>query len=296
MLKEYRYTTNMMGTKLVVLFWSEFVPNDTYERIASFGQSIEHQFSRFLSFSELSLLNHNKNRIVTKLFWEIFLLGTELYQITDGVFNPFLSPDRLGYDKDFNQYRKHFYPISNYINNLRNISFLEIITDPNTKKIELRDNQVMDFGGFLKGWTVQKMREFVQPEIPMGIINLGGDMITFGKIYNQPEAKIYNPVIPEKTLSLFLDNKVLATSGTYKRKWGNFHHILDPENQSSTQSDLISASVIHADGFIADAFATTAIVLGSERAIVFLKKQTCEYILIKNNGDIVYSETLNIKK
>ena len=67
----------------------------------------------------------------------------------------------------------------------------------------------------------------------------------------------------------------------YKRKWkcidGDVHHIIDSRSRISVQSDVVSASVIHKDGAVADAYATYAIVLGMERALDFLQSEGIDF-------------------
>lgn len=128
--------------------------------------------------------------------------------------------------------------------------------------------------------------------LPASIINLGGDIASHGTELDGKDfvIKIKNPIDAEKPIVMSVKNKCLATSGIYKRKWkGGLHHILDPKTKISSASDIISATVIHDLGSHADAYATVAVILGTEKAVEFLDKRDCEYVLIKGNGAILKS-------
>lgn len=283
--KEYKYSDRLMGTDFQVSLFSETDPQELFQQLKDFGGGYEKQFSRFQSTSELSQVNKHKQYQVSEVFRQLFNLAQDLFQDTEGVFNPLLSPYTLGYDRDFILFGESFSPLNQEINT----DFSSIVFDPTSNQIKLKENQTLDFGGFLKGWLVQKMQESVV-HLPASIINLGGDIASHGTELDERNfiIKIKNPIDLDKPLEVAIKNKVLATSGVYKRKWkGGLHHILDPKTKTSCASDIISATVIHDSGAYADAYATVAVILGSEKARVFLDQRDCEYVLIRDNGDII---------
>lgn len=66
----------------------------------------------------------------------------------------------------------------------------------------------------------------------------------------------------------------------------NLHHIVNPYSKISSESDLISASVICKDGYIADAYATYAIILGMNKAEKFLVSRGVNFVLIDVHGKV----------
>ena len=68
------------------------------EKISSY----ESRFSRFLPLSELSVLNREKDKIVSDTFFTVTTEAYKLFSSTHGVFNPLVQIERLGYTDDYN--------------------------------------------------------------------------------------------------------------------------------------------------------------------------------------------------
>lgn len=280
-LKEHHFSAPLMGTQLEVVLIHDQPCDQVFARLLKFGQQLEQQFSRFLPDSELSQLNAHGELEASDQMLELFELAQALNKQTEGVFNPLLSPVHLGYTQDFNTYGTEFLAQSDDFND----DLDSIVIDQKT--IRLSPNQTLDFGGFLKGWTVQAMSALTLG-LQGSIINLGGDIYVAGRDLNSDafELEIDNPVAPSEPTIVSLKNEALATSGSYKRQWQGKHHIVDGARHDSSQSDLVSASVMGPDGAQADALATAAIVLGAERAASLLDELGLRYVLIGEGGEV----------
>jgi thiamine biosynthesis lipoprotein len=160
--------------------------------------------------------------------------------------------------------------------------------DKENHSITLPIGAYIDFGGIVKGWCVEQLAKQYIQNVHGIIINLGGDIAAFGNdLYTKKfQMSIWNP-ITKKEISMKIHNEVLCTSGTYKRYWGNYHHIIDPFILSSSQSDLLSASIIHKNGGICEAIATACIIWGKEKSINFLEQEKISYLLIEKTGEIM---------
>lgn len=269
--------------------------DETYEKILSIAYAYEQHFSRFLKKSELSLLNKKKSLIVSTTFFYTFLVSKKLHNLTKKIFNPLVQIEKSGYNATFEN-------IKNTIRTKKtgsySTSYEKIHVNKETKRITLAPTQKLDFGGFLKGHVAQKMAEKAKedPAIHGVIINIGGDICSRGTDeYNQTFLfSVYNPVTKKEIHNIALKNQSLSTSGTYKRIWETqnkkMHHILQSQDKENPDSDLVSASIIAKDGSVSDAFATTAIILGTQKAQKFLEKHPVQYILIKDNGTILTNQ------
>ena len=280
-MQEYSYRIPLMGTKLDVIFIHDEEPIGLFDKLTTFGQSVESQFSRFIPDSELSQVSLKTKSHVSDRFAEVLTLAFQLNEKTKGLFNPLLSPKQIGYNQDFNTESENFKSLSGKTN--MNIDMLSM----NNNIVQKEKDHFLDFGGFLKGWTAQKMSEQCSA-IKGSIINLGGDVVVKGCDLNTEDfhMTIHNPLNPKQPIPIRLKDEALATSGTYKRKWEDKHHILDPQTQDSSRSDLISASIITNDAAVADALATVSIILGKTKAIDFLELQKVRYLLIDQDGQI----------
>lgn len=300
MLKEYNYHTKAMGCNFDMTFIAETETEaDKYFiQAKTIVTAQEKRFSRFDKNSELSFLNKNKSLKFSPEFRDVYKIARDLYDQTKGQFNSLLQVARIGYDKTFEK-----------IIDKENINSEEIEYNINMEDILISDQgialgkkQQLDFGGFLKGYVTEKIAKSINSAYGM-IINIGGDVYVRGKDQNKEKfvLEIINPRDGSKNISLEIFNESLCTSGTYKRLWeikslkNKKHHILDYKTRDSTQTDIISASVIHKNGAWADALATLAITLGSREAKKFFDTQKIEFVAICTNGDIITSKIFKNK-
>ncbi len=274
-----------------------FIANSTaqadgyFTQASKMAQKYEKRFSRFDVDSELSILNDKKSLRVSDEFLNVYWVAYRIYKQTQGKFNPLMQVANVGYDKSFEKIdNDNSSQLENldYDTNLDNVSIVK-------NQIILQETQKLDFGGFLKGYVTQKIAHSIKSDGGI-IINIGGDMYVRGsdKDKNKFVVEVAHPADESKNISFPIINKSLCTSGVYRRKWtidkSKKHHILDINTKDSAQTDVVSASVLHNKGAIADAFATVAVTLGMDRAENFLTKQNgVDFVLIDVNGDIITS-------
>jgi len=294
MTREYNYSTKVMGCD----FDMTFIANSTAQADRYFTQAVniahsyEKRFSRFDSESELSCMNKNKSVEVSREFLDVYWVAYHLYKKTHAQFNPLVQVSRIGYDRSFDMIsdnsQLNSVVESEYNTNLDDVAIL-------SHRLILQDSQKLDFGGFLKGYVVQKIAQIIDNEQGM-IINIGGDMYVHGRDeqWQKFVVEISHPHDESKNISVPLMDKALCTSGTYKRKWKQSnkqkHHIVDAQSKDSTQTDVISASVVHKEGAVADAYATLAIIWGSQKAKKFFDSQQLDFVIICENDDILASD------
>lgn len=269
---------------------SKDVADVAHETMQDIVRAADARFSRFIPTSELSQLNARQSEVVSPEFMEIFLIAQRLYAETSGVFNPLVDISRFGYDADIEIVRganREGQPESLY-----DIAFERSAVDGDT--LMLAPGQHLDFGGFLKGHIAERMAHAV-PGLTGVIVNLGGDIYTLGDDAdgNPFEFNIEHPLDSDQSLSFSARNKGIATSGSYRRHWSYrgvpFHHILDRTGTQNPDTDILSATVVAPSGADADAYATTALVLGLEEGAQFLEAHGCDYCLIKTDGSLLSS-------
>ncbi len=290
---EYNFDKKLMGSDLVVALITDSHEHarEIFERMSAIGDAYEKQFSRFIATSELSVLNERKKNIVTPEFLRITHLAHALFTETDGVFNALLQVHNAGYTKDFSLLTDAVQEtdVGSY-----DADFSLVHIDDTTRRITLAPTQKLDFGGFLKG-HVAEILSHECANITGCIVNLGGDIFTRGTDANgQPFVfSVYNPVTKEHMLSIPLHNSAIATSGTYKRTWktkdGHVHHILEANSKKNPSSDIVSATVISPEGYRADAYATVALILGSQKASALLTRKGLPFVFITKTGDCIHS-------
>ena len=167
-------------------------------------------------------------------------------------------------------------------------SLLQLV---NYKKVSLKNNQIIkenpnikiDFNAIAQGYSVDVLADFLETKgIQNYLVEVGGELKAKGKKESE-EWKVGIDQPSEEDSSerkleaiINLNNKALATSGNYRKFYveGNqkLSHIIDPKTGYPAKHNLLSTTVIAADGITADAYATAFMVMGLQKSIAFLEK------------------------
>lgn len=128
-------------------------------------------------------------------------------------------------------------------------------------RVTIPENMTIDFGGFGKGWLIDKLAHlFIAHDTHEFIINGGGDLYVHTS--RPTEIGLEHPYDPSKTIgSTRIGYGGLGVSSNIKRTWkkdGTRHaHILDPHSSVPTQKPHIISAYVRADtALIADTMAT----------------------------------------
>jgi FAD:protein FMN transferase len=152
-------------------------------------------------------------------------------------------------------------------------------------KIIKKDPRVaLDFNAFAQGYSVDVVSEFLHSKkIYSFIVEIGGEVYAKGKKPNGEnwsigiEQPIDNPESsnPLKA-TIQLEDKAIATSGNYRRftiiDGVKYAHHIDPKTGYPAKNNLLSASVLSNECISADANATGILVMGLDKAKIFLNE------------------------
>lgn len=160
------------------------------------------------------------------------------------------------------------------------------------------NGSIIDLGGIAKGYIADRVKEYLlESGAKHGIINLGGNVVVFGREYT---VGIEEPFTGGIAATVKLKDKTAVTSGTYQRyieSDGNiYHHVLDPETGYGVQKGLTSVTVIGESSFDCDALSTCCLLLGLEDGLALIEKtENTEAVFIDENGKITVTSGLSIK-
>lgn len=117
----------------------------------------------------------------------------------------------------------------------------------------------VDPTGVVKGWAVQRAAEMlIEADVERFAIGVGGDVVVRAGSGPSWRIGIRHPVVSDRVAAVVeLHDGAIATSATYERGT----HIVDPRNGRPVEL-LQSATVVGPDLTYADAYATTAFVMG----------------------------------
>ena len=120
----------------------------------------------------------------------------------------------------------------------------------------------IDLGGLAKGWMADRLVERLGDN---ALANVGGDLAARG---GGPIGEGWP--IRFGGESIALHDGAAAMSGTWRRRWGLVHHLIDPRTGRPAETDLAEVEVLARTGVDAEVLAKTALLLGSRAAPDFL--------------------------
>lgn len=288
-------TRKLLGTTIEITIISD--EPKTAERIRyvfDYFYSIEQEFSRFLPESSLGLLNTHKKAIVSKRFLELMEVSRNMYQKTNGFFNPLVSVAKLGYSHSFDEWD---FESQGWVIDT-NFEAIQIEGDI----ITLQPWQSLDFGGIAKGWAVDKatslIRLFGYDDF---FVNAGGDIYASGTNEEWDGGWIIgveNPFSGEIIASLNLKNTAIATSGSYKRKWDiaekKYHHLVNPLT-GGNENAIISVTLISPECASSDGFTKSVFNAPVSEGIRLIEQNNMEGIIFTKSGQLLYTKGLQDK-
>ena len=182
------------------------------------------------------------------------------------------------------------------------VNYKEIVLDRDQLSVYLtKPGMKIGFGSIGKGYAANRaMEKMKQHGIRSGMINAGGDLISWGKNINHEawSVGIANPDQDQGIAGwLALEDVALVTSGDYE-KFFTYHqqrygHIIDPRTGYPAMG-IKSVSVICPDAELADALATAVYVLGETEGLQLLNQLTgVEGLIITSDNQMLKSENLD---
>lgn len=274
---------------------------DLEEEILQSLKAVDNSLSMFNENSTVSKINRNESEETDELFRNVFELAQRVSKETDGQFDVTVAPLVNAWGFGFKNDQT---PDSAQVDSLLELVGYDKVTlvDENLKKKD--DRIIMDFSAIAKGFGCDEVaRMFREKGIENFMVEIGGEVVTGGtnskglawKIgINKPEndsTLLSNDI--EKVIQL--SNCALATSGNYR----NFYykgdkkiaHTINPSTGYPVQQDILSSTVLAPSCAEADAFATSFMVMGREKAMQILEKNSqimAFFIYMDNENDKGY--------
>jgi thiamine biosynthesis lipoprotein len=282
--REYRFLEGYtQGTTYHITYYDPQGRN-LVSQVDSILEGFEQSLSIYRPQSLISRINNNDSSAVADyLFTEVFNKASEVSEATGGAFDITVGPlvNAWGFGKD----------TLPRIDSSRIDSLLKFV---GYKKIRLINGRIVkedprifiDVNAIAQGYTCDIVaRYFEQLGIKNYMVEIGGEVRARGKNPNGRTWRIgidkplTGNYIPGYELQAIvpLRNAALATSGNYRKfhviNGVRFAHTIDPHTGYPVMSNLLSASIIAADGITADAYATACMVMGLDRSKQFLEKR-----------------------
>ena len=288
---------------------------DTYMTLTAYGENaqtavdlaeeridkINALLSTGIESSEVYLINKNNGGVLTEDASYLLGRSLQLNEMTDGLYDITIYPlmELWGFtDKNFKV------PSDEEINALLPlVNSKNILYDTETSELFFdKEGMKIDFGAIAKGYTSSEiMRIYEEQNVECGIVNLGGNVQTYGHKPDGSEWKIgiQNPDKEKDFLGVLeTSDKAVISSGDYERFFMEdgvrYHHILDPRTGKPADSGLRAVTIVCDDGTLADGLSTSLFIMGKEKAVEFWRQHADEFdmILFTKDEELFISEGL----
>ncbi len=245
------------------------------EEIMKELNAVDASLSMFNKQSTITKLNNNQTQQTDSLFLQVFHLSQQVSKATNGAFDITVGPLVNAWGFGF---KNEQLPDSSQVDSLRNfIGWQKVCIDDNGLLHKKDNRMVLDCSAVAKGFGVDRVADmFRRYGIKNFMIEVGGEIVLNGKNDkgNPWTIEIKKPTEDneqEGQAIVRLTEGALATSGNYR----NFYitedgrklaHTIDPRTGYPVQHSVLSASVLAPTCAMADAFATSFMVMGLEEA------------------------------
>jgi thiamine biosynthesis lipoprotein len=251
--------------------------DDAISRAFGWFHAIEERCTRFDERSELVRLTAQAGTgvAVSAILYEAVQFAVMVAEETGGVFDPTVGHrmQARGFDKNYRT-GECIRPAGGFHDD---VSYRDVLLDPERRTITLRRPLTLDLGAVAKGLAVDTAARELEMFTDFAI-DAGGDLYLGGS--NEQGAPwsvgIRHPRREHELIAtLRVSNQAVCTSGDYERQ----HHILDPRTGASAGT-VASATVVAPRAMLADALATAVFVLGPQEGIRLLNRVGVEGLIV----------------
>ncbi len=250
-------------------------------------QKFDQYYSRFIPDSFVYSLTNRKGIIeVEEDFISLLWLYLPLYHLTGGLFTPLVGHllSQAGYDENYSFREKDLQDVP---------AFTDVVEIVDPTHIDLKRPVLFDFGAIGKGYLIDKVAQLLRSSgIADYTVDAGGDIVCQTTHEKDLRVGLEHPFDLSKVIgAITLKNQAICGSAGNRRKWGRFHHIMNPKTKQSPD-DVIAVWVIAQRCAVADGLSTCLFFVPPEK---LLKQFSFQYLIVKKNGKAVYSKGLPLK-
>lgn len=304
----YRKTSDFIfGTTYHVTYQCD---SDLTQSIKAELLKVDASLSPFNKESVITAVNENKNVQLDDMFKEVFNLAMDISKDTDGAFDITVAPLVNAWGFGF---KNGSQPSSHQVDSLLQLVGYEKVSMVDGK-VTKRDPRIMlDCSAIAKGYGTDRVARLLQSRgIQNYMVEIGGEVVTSGVNPDRVPWKIGVTKPTDDSLNighelqtvLNVTDKAMATSGNYRNyyfKGGKkFAHTVDPKTGYPVQHSILSATVLSKSCAVADAYATSFMVMGFDKARQVLERhpELMAYFIYSNQKgdmDVWYSPSLREK-
>lgn len=273
-------------------------------------EKVDMSLSPFNKNSIITAVNQNREVELDEKFLEVFQKAMMVSKETDGAFDITVAPLVNAWGFGFTN---GIYPNPAQVDSLRRIVGYEKVSLVDGKVVKQDPRIMLDCSAVAKGYGADVVATFLRSRgVKNFMVEIGGEIVTSGVNAERLPWKIGvtkptdDSLSVEKEMQTILNvtDKAMATSGNYRRyyyKGGKkFAHTIDPMTGYPVQHNLLSATVLAKDCATADAYATSFMVMGLDKAKKVLERhpELMAYFIYSNRegqNEVWFSPSLKEK-
>jgi len=258
--------------------------SDLHDEIDSILRVFDSSLSSYDSSSIISSVNRNVPDVLTdSMFRTVFRESSRVYQVTGGAFDITLAPliNAWGFGPGQQQDVD-----SALVDSLLQYVGMDKIILVGDRVRKTNPHVRLNVNAIAQGYSVDVVASYLEGLACKNyMVEIGGEIRTKGM---NPKGNFWRigvdrpelgSMIPGKQLQVIISmhNRSLATSGNYRKFYEKdgvmITHSIDPVTGYPKASNLLSVSILTDECITADAYATACMVLGLEKAKIFIENQ-----------------------
>ena len=256
--------------------------NDLQKGIEAELQKVDNSLSPFNKTSVISRVNRNEKVTVNEMFSEVFQLAEKISAETDGAFDITVAPMVNAWGFGF---KTGNMPDARQLDSLRAIVGFHKVKLEGGRVVKTNPNIMLDCSAIAKGYGCDAVARFLEKNgVKNYMVEIGGEIVTCGVNDQRMPWKIGVTKPTDDSLNvnselqtvLNVTNKAMATSGNYRnfyyKNGRKYAHTIDPKTGMPVQHSILSATVLADNCATADAYATSFMVMGLDKARKVLEK------------------------
>jgi thiamine biosynthesis lipoprotein len=256
--------------------------SDLHQGIRDELQKVDNSLSPFNEKSIITAINQNQDVVPNEMFLDVFDKAMEISRETDGAFDITVAPLVNAWGFGF---KNGSQPSRHQVDSLLRLVGYQKVSLVDGKVCKKDQRMMLDCSAIAKGYGSDVVARFLKSRgVRNYMVEIGGEIVSSGVNAQRLPWKIGVTKPTDDSLSekgeiqsvLNVTDQAMATSGNYRNfyyKGGKkYAHTIDPKTGYPVQHSLLSATVLAKDCATADAYATSFMVLGIEKAKEVLAK------------------------
>ena len=274
-----KYADFVFGTTFTVTYQCD---SDMNQSIKAELMKVDYSLSPFNKESIITAINNNQDVEPDKMFMDVFQLAMDISRETEGAFDITVAPLVNAWGFGFKSGEK---PTAHQVDSLRQIIGYQKISVDHGKICKQDPRMMLDCSAIAKGYGTDVVAKFLRSRgVKNFMVEIGGEIVTCGVNPDRLPWKVGVIKPDDDSLSvshelqtiLNVTDIAMATSGNYRNFYyqggKKYAHTIDPKTGYPVQHNILSATVLAKTCAMADAYATSFMVMGLDKAQKVLER------------------------